>query len=82
MLEEDHRVMFFKLFEQPPPLFDGNGFARGNIMKKLFEAVQSGSLSLILVLLWRRLLAECERCNTQRGSFFTYNSKMYLGYFM
>lgn len=67
MLEEDHGVMFFKLFEQAPPLLDRYGFAGGNVMKKLFEALQGGSLSLILVLLWRHLLAEGERCNTQRG---------------
>lgn len=33
-------------------------------MKKLFEALQGGSLTLVLVLLWSRLLAEGERCNT------------------
>ncbi len=33
MLDEDHGVMFFKLFEQPPPLLDRYGFAGGNVMK-------------------------------------------------
>lgn len=67
MLEEDHRVMFFKLFEEPPPLPDRYGFAGGNVTKKLFEALQGGGVSLVLVFLWRHLLAEDECCNTQWG---------------
>ena len=66
MLEEDHGVMLFKLFEQPPPLLDGDGSARGNVTKQLFEALQGGRLALILVLLRGRLLAEGERCSEQR----------------
>lgn len=33
-------------------------------MKKLFEALQGGSLTLVLVLLGSHLVAEGERCNT------------------
>lgn len=64
MLEEDHRVMFLKLFEQPPPLLDWNALAGGDVMKKLLEALQSGSLTLVLIFLWCHLLAEGECCNT------------------
>lgn len=66
MLEEDHRVVLFKLLEQPPPLLDGHGSAGGNVVQELLEALQRGGLSLILVLLWRRLLAEGERCSAKR----------------
>lgn len=65
MLEENHRVMFFKLFEQPPLLLDRHALAGGNVMKKLFETLQGGSLTLVLVLLWCHLLAEGECCKTQ-----------------
>lgn len=67
MLEEDHGVEFLKLSEQPPPLLGRYGFAGGNIAKQLLEALQRGRLSLVLVLLWRHLLAEGESCNTKRG---------------
>lgn len=65
MLEEDHGVMFFKLLEQPPPLLGRYGFTWGDITKKLFEALQGGSLSLVLIFLWCHLLAEGKCCNTQ-----------------
>ncbi|KAG7225688.1 hypothetical protein INR49_012274 [Caranx melampygus] len=65
MLEENHRVMFFKLFEQPPLLLDRHALAGGNVMKKLFESLQGGSLALVLVLLWCHLLAEGECCKTE-----------------
>lgn len=68
MLEENHRMMFFKLFEQPLPLFDRHGFVWRDVTKKQLEALQCGSFSLVLVLLWRHLLAEGERCNAQWGS--------------
>lgn len=68
VLQEDHGVMLFKLFEQPPLLLGRHPLARGNVMKKLFEALQGGSLTLVLVFLWSHLLAEGERCNkTWRG---------------
>lgn len=65
MLEEDHGVMLFKLFEQPPPLLHRHASAGRNVTEELFEALQGGSLSLVLILLWRHLLAEGERCNAQ-----------------
>lgn len=68
MLKEDHRVMFFKLFEQPPPLFGRHGLVGGDVAKKLLQALQCGGLSLVLVLLWRHLLAEGECCNTKYAS--------------
>lgn len=64
MLEKDHRVMLLKLFEQPPLLLGRHFLVGGDVMKKLLEALQSGSLTLVLVFLWRYLLAEGERCNT------------------
>ena len=64
MLEEDHGVMFLKFFEQPPLLLHRHVLAGGDVMKKLLEALQSCSLTLVLVFLWRHLLAEGERCNT------------------
>lgn len=65
VLEEDHRVMFLKLFEQPPPLFGGHALVLGDVLKKLLEALQGGSLALVFILLWCHLLAEGEHCNTQ-----------------
>lgn len=65
MLKEDHRVMFFKLFEQPPPLLGRHGLVGGDVTKKLLKALQCGGLPLVLVLLWRHLLAEGECCNTK-----------------
>lgn len=65
MLQEDDGVMLLELFEQPPPLFDADAFAGGDVTQELLEAFQGGSLALVLVLLWRHLLAEGERCNTQ-----------------
>lgn len=67
MLEEDHRVMFLKLFEQPPLLLDRQALAGGDVMEKMLEALQSGRLTLVLILLWRHLLAEGECCDTQWG---------------
>lgn len=68
MLEENHRVMFFKLFEQPSLLLDRHGLIQGNVTKKLFEVFQCAGLPLILILLWRDLLAEGECCKTQQGT--------------
>ncbi len=67
MLQKDHRVMFLKLFEQPLPLLHRYALAGGNVMQKLFEALQGCCLSLVFVLLWCHLLAEGERCNTEQG---------------
>lgn len=61
-------MMFFKLFEQPPPLLGRHGLVGGDVAKKLLKALQRGGLSLVLVLLWRHLLAEGECCNTKYGS--------------
>lgn len=51
MLDKDDGVMFFKLFEQPSLLFERHGFTGGNVTKKLFEALQRRSLTLVFVLL-------------------------------
>lgn len=68
MLQENHGVMFLELLQQPPPLLHRQGLAGGDLTEELSEALQSGSLSLILVLLWRHLLAEGEHCNTVNTS--------------
>lgn len=65
MLQEHHRVMFLKLFQQPPLLLDRHVVPGGDVMQKLLETLQSGRLALVLVLLQRHLLAEGECCNTQ-----------------
>lgn len=64
MLQENHRVMFLKLLQHPPPLLHGQRLAGGDLTEELFEVLQGGSFTLILILLWRHLLAEGECCNT------------------
>lgn len=66
MLKENHRVMFFKLFKQPLLFLDRHTRTQGNVMQKLFEALQCGSLPMILILLWCDLLTEGEGCETQQ----------------
>lgn len=70
MLEKDHWVMLFKLFQQPPPLLGRQGLVGGDFAQKLLEALKCGCLSPILVLLWRHLLAEGECCNIEGGENF------------
>lgn len=67
MLKKDHWVMLFKLFQQPPLLLGRQGLVGGDFAQKLLEALQCGCVSLVLILLWRRLLAEGECCNIERG---------------
>lgn len=67
MLEKDHWVMLFKFFQQPPLLLGRQGLVGGDFAQKLLEALQCGCLSLVLVLLWRHLLAEGECCNIERS---------------
>lgn len=82
MLEKDHWMMLFKLSEQPSSLFGRQGLVGGDFTQKLLEALQGCCLSLVLVLLWRHLLAEGECCNregiTVLMSFFCCSSLFFL----
>lgn len=57
--------MFFKLFQQLPLFLGRQGLVGGDFAQKLLEALECGCLSLVLVLLWRHLLAEGECCNVE-----------------
>lgn len=67
MLKKHHRVMLFKLFQQPPLLLGRQGLVGGDFAQKLLEALECGCLALVLILLWRHLLAKGECCNRERG---------------
>lgn len=65
MLKKDHWVVLFKLFQQLPLFLGRQGLVGGDFAQELLEALQGGCLSLVLVLLWRHLLAEGECCNIE-----------------